>query len=436
MRHDMHEIDGPGEFEREFGAMLHQAGGGFQPDSQVLAEGGLRRGRIRLWRRRAAMVTGAAAVAAVAVAAVQLPGGGGGGENVFDVADTPENRSDLIATLTAMLPEGLEVTDSMAFTPTETGDPSVSLSFGEGPGDLTLDVSMLRWQAKDWRSEAGCWEILDPETESCEETELDDGSVLSFEWMSFSDAELGAEAPDADAREINPFEGEEGAVPFSHYQSWRATLESPTSWGPEAEGLRQIVVSLDSTGEGAADPGVEPPLSQDLLEEIAQAPVWGDVLAVADAEHGAPDEWLDLTTSDSEVPGDQLLSIFGELAPADLEISEEEPRETGTASLTVGRGEASAQLGINAYDSGFGLDSGPTDDPSCEVREPHENGTQIFLCDYALEDSLSQYFVDVYYPNGASVDFQLLFEEGAGSPLTLEEIGEIAGGQQWQDLFD
>ncbi|GAB2894199.1 hypothetical protein [Streptomyces mayteni] len=440
MRHDMHEINGPGEFEREFGAMLHQAGGGFQPDSQALAEGGLRRGKVRLWRRRAAMVTGAAAVAAVAVAAVQLPGGGGGEVERFDVADTPETESELVATLTAMLPQGLEITHSYASTPAQTGDPNVAVTLGEGRGAFTLDVSMLRWQAEDWRAYAGCAGIGSG-VDSCEETELEDGSVLTTSTTSMHSEDAGdaveggepgsqRDESDATGETLDP--EEELLFEEFDYRSWEVMLESSTSWGPGVGGLRQIYVSLSSTGDGAVDPGAEPPLAEDQLVEIAQAPVWQQLLAAADAEHGAPEESVEGDVMSSEVPGEELWSIFRELAPGGVEILESEGEFPGSASFEIREGEASARVDISAWDEGFGLDSGPSGDPDCEVANTLEDGSLIYICE---AEEARDLFADVYYPNGASIDFTVI-DEGSEGPLTADELAEIASNEQWQALFD
>ncbi|TDC21189.1 hypothetical protein E1265_18735 [Streptomyces sp. 8K308] len=431
MTHDMHDIDGPSEFEREFGAMLRQAGGGFKTDSQALAEGGLRRGKVRLWRRRAAMVTGAAAVAAVAVAAVQLPGGGGGGNGEsLDVAEAPQTQSELIATLTAMLPEGISATASYATTPEESGDPSVSLEFGTGQEAFSLDVSMLRWQASDWRSVAGCDGYDWDGAEQCEQTELEDGSVLSVGNTRFDESTVVD--PGTQFAESDMEEGWEG----TYYSSWNALLEMPASWGPSEEGLWRIGVSLTSMSDEAPDPGVEPPISQDRLAEIARESVWQEVLAVADAEHGAPEESLDNLITNSDVPGEQLRSLFRDLAPGGLEIGEGLNESQGYTSFDVRAGEASAMVEVNAWPAdSFTSEDGPTGDPECQL-DTREDGTRVFLCDrIAAEDYDPQIYADVYYVDGSSIDITVYPGEGSDSPLTLEELGEIAGSQEWQGLL-
>ncbi|MFD5320946.1 hypothetical protein [Streptomyces sp. NPDC127098] len=433
MTHDMHDIDGPTEFEQQFGAMLRQAGGGFQPDSQALAEAGLRRGKVRLWRRRAAMVTGAAAVAAVAVAAVQLPGGGGGeGDDALHVADAPRSQSELIATLTAMLPEGVSGTDSYAITPEESGDPGVSLTLGTGDDSLTLDVSMLRWQAEDWRSAVGCGSYDWEDSDRCEETELEDGSVLSVGSVRYDQSPVvdpGTEFAESDLQDVEEW-GD------TYFASWNAQLAMPASWGPGEEGLWQINATVTSMTDEPLDPDFEPPLDEGQLAEIARASVWQEVLAAADAEHGAPEESIDEMSMSSAIPAEELRALFDELAPTGLEIGEIADESRGSVTFQASAGEVSALVEINTWATGsYDYSDGPID-PECDPVDGFGEDTRVYLCDWlATEDYEPQLYADVYHASGSSVDISVYPADGAESPLTADELSEIAGSQEWLDLL-
>ncbi len=416
MTNDKRDMSGAHDFERDFGALLRRTGDTFlAEDTLRLAEGGMRRGRTRLWRRRAAMATGAVAVAGITVAAVQLPGAGGDDGRPGPVATgAPETESELVNTLVAMLPEGLDISDHSAAGPRRTGDPVVSAVIGEGPETFTVEVAMTRWETTDWRAHVGCPSFGAEGIERCEDDELPDGSVLTV----VDRAEEQPEPPD-DA---------------GTFRSWEAWRESPTSWGPGVDGLRQLSVTLSADGPAHLGADRVPPLTEEQLVEIARAPVWQRVFDRADAEHGAPGDVLDETTM-SDVPAGELRAVFRELVPGRIEVTDGTDDMPGVASLDISDGRSEARVEINAYAAGmFTPDDQPADEPDCE-RQMLADGTAVYICDVPDGDGDGAGYADVYYPNGASIDIHQTAAPGAAPLLSADELRAIAGAQEWQDLL-
>ncbi|WP_062207333.1 hypothetical protein [Streptomyces sp. NBRC 109706] len=452
----VYDLDGLTPLERELAQQLRQAGAGYQRVPGQLAEAGLRRGRARLWRRRAATVTGALAVVGVAVAVTQLPGGGAGGAR-FDgtppaAAAVPETRSELVEALEELLPDELSVSGGDAVDVESSGDPSVTVWISDGQASYELEVAMLRWETDNWRSHTGCQDFGGEDADDCDETELPDGSVQTLLETDWTTSEATADPDDADAGPdaADTDESEAHWDDAGQQRRWEVWLESPTGWGPGQDGMRQLLVGLTLDEPHSRQPDLVPVLSQEQLVEIAHAPVWQRVFDRADTVHGAPGDSLDGPFGDdlgdgadheatSDVPPEDILALFAALAPEGLEISEDEEQHGGSASLTLSDGEVSAEVDIATYAPGS-FDDGGVDDPDC-LNETLADSTTISLCVLTDEpgdefsDGAFSLYADVYYPNGASIDILHLTTEGAEGPLNEEQLLEIASAPEWQELL-
>ncbi|MGK5531309.1 hypothetical protein [Streptomyces sp. URMC 129] len=420
------------DLEREFGAMLRRTGNGFQHDAQHLVEGGMRRGRARLWRRRAGVLGGAVSAAAVAVAAVCLPGLGGDSQVT---AAPPETGQDMIETLTAMLPDSFSVSEVQgAAGPATTPDPHVALVVdSQSSGSFTIELELTRWQTGDWRADAGCstWD-----TEggiACGETELADGSLLVSRSMEFTEDGM-------------PVEDSAAGGPVAD-RSWGVGLAAPS--GPEAaaEGFRSVSVTVSrSATEDSSDVPDEPPVDLSLLEEIIQDPVWQRVLDQVDTEYEAPEAFAGWTSS---VESAELVAMFRDLAPSGLEIRETGDSYPGSAGIEVSDGRSTAGISINVYEPGSfseadvpgadavgGSGDGAVDDSDCETAATLPDGTTVLQC----PQDAGSWMIDVYYPDGSSLDITQSAElsgeaEENDAPLSLEELTEIGSAPEWRTLF-
>ncbi|WP_326598141.1 hypothetical protein [Streptomyces sp. NBC_01803] len=420
------------DLEREFGAMLRQTGNGFHRDPQFLVEGGMRRGRARLWRRRTGVLGGALSATAVAVAAVYLPGLGEDGEVT---AAPPETGQDMIATLAGMLPDSLVVSEVMgAAGPSTTADPYVSVVVADESGSFSVDLQMSRFESAEWRADAGCGDPGRETDVACEETELADGSLLTSRTSDFV---------------------LDGALTGSEYMempgaAWDIAYDAPSGPDAEARGFRSVRLSVSPYDvEGGSAAVDAPPVDFHRLAEIARDPVWQSVLNGVDVEYGAPEAFEDWVVDDlglAGVPASDLRTMFRELAPEGLEITDGEDDDPGSASLEVGDGTHTAYLEINVYGQGsftgeeidvFGEGDGEHDD-GCELATTLEDGTRVFQC---VDISLGSWMIDVYYPDGASLDITQSVALGAAAdeevaPLSLEELTEIGSAARWRTLVD
>ncbi|KAB8158902.1 hypothetical protein FH609_019880 [Streptomyces sp. 3MP-14] len=411
-------------FERELAARLREAGSRFEPPVPgVLAEHGLRRGRARLWRRRAATVTGALAVAGIAVFAAQLPGGTGraddrGGDGTPAAAAVPETEAELIAAFTELLPEDVSVSQAQAVGVDRSGDPGVSARVSTGDVTFVLSVTLARWQTDDGSFAAGCVEAHSAAGMRCEEAQLADGAVRTL-------------------LETEQTSEEDGLGKAGVYPSWTVWVESPTRWGRE-EGMRQLSVTLTAEDPGAYPESAVPPLNEAELIGISEAPVWEGLFDRADALHGAPEEFDDTTGSGPDeitvdVPPADLQALFRELAPEGLDVTDVPSSEPGSASLAVGNGTDVADVDINTYPPGsFGDDGDLGQAPAC-VSEFLEDSTRVDICPAGASER--GIYADVYYPDGASIDIYVVPRAGSMLPLSKEALRAIASAPEWPAML-
>ncbi|MGA5166411.1 MULTISPECIES: hypothetical protein [Streptomyces] len=144
-------------FEDELGKALHNAGGAFSTGQRALVEGGLARGRKKLARRRVAMVAGSALTVAVVATgglyAVRTPEKDGT-ERAAQVATTDAYRHFEVTAeeMENILENGMGRAGIAIVKPRTEGRGSTeparagtaSLTFGDGWGEATVDLSVRR----------------------------------------------------------------------------------------------------------------------------------------------------------------------------------------------------------------------------------------------------------------------------------------------------
>ncbi|GAA3856130.1 hypothetical protein [Streptomyces sedi] len=424
-------------FERTLATQLRAAGGGFRPDAEVLVDGGLRRGRARLWRRRAATVTGAVAVAGVAVLATQLPGGSGkaaDGDGVAATAGVPETEAELTAAVRGMLPEDVRVARTVAVGVDQSAEPVASFVIESGEASYTLEVALSRGLTEDWGAHAGCAPVV-PDEARCEESELPDGSVRSVTERDPEDQSFDIIGQDQDQDQDGggaSESGDDGALRLADQRSWSVRVESPTSWGSGKDGLRRLTVDLAPQAQEES-PRRAAPLSEAELVALSEEPVWQRLFDRADVLHGAPEEPLD-PGARGVVPSAGFSGLFRELAPNGLTVTDRPNQTSGGAVMSVADGVATARVEVSgqvAESTGLPGEAGETPE-GCQ-RETLEDGTQMFLC--AGEGGAAETRVDVHYPDGASLLVLVRPVAGGDSPLTEDQLLDIARDSAWLALL-
>ncbi|MDT0309850.1 hypothetical protein RM780_23260 [Streptomyces sp. DSM 44917] len=445
------------DFERDLGTLLRRTGDDFLTDTEALLAEGLRRGRARQWRRRAAMATGAASAAAVALAAVLIPGLGDDGSSTVAAPSTGE---DMVETLDALLPDPVAITrvESAAGYANEAA-PHVLVELDDG---VSLHVSLERYAGADaeFIVEPGCIPGESAPPEDCVSRTLADGSLVSaYAYTPFLEgesaeldatdgtgAEGDAEAPSAD-------DATEPDLAVGEALSWGAWRTTPARPAATESGVRSVSVTLARDTAGLDDPvAYEPPLSLEQLADVAAAEVWQETLDEVDRQYGAPEEEevpegeeFGGALVEADVPPERLREIFGGLAPDGLRLGElvAEEQSAGSAYFPVSSPAGNGEVSVNAWvpdpdappageDGGA---PGPRDveDDGCELLPDPGDGTRIFRCVSDAPDS-RYILLDLYYPDGSSIDISV---DAAGGPLplTVEELTEIAADDAWRDLL-
>ncbi|UED84559.1 hypothetical protein [Streptomyces profundus] len=430
-----------------------------------------------LSKRRLPLAAAVAAAAAVSMVAASsshadetpLSTAGTAGAEQAGGAEVPGTGEELIATLTALLPQELEITDSSGSGLDESPDSSAWLVAEDGSGGTTFDLSVHRWATEDWHDIAGCQGFGEVEEGfTCEETVLPDGSILSYVTWEF----------------VEEGDAEEGFEPY-HDKSWEVWLEGPGGEGLDEPGGRTVLLSENKDLTDVADPDAHTPLlSQEQLTDVVLSPVWQQVLDAADEQYGPPEDWEG--GPPSEIPAAELRSVFRSLAPEGLEITDGSDDELGSASLTVDDGEGPALVEITAFDAGFDESFGEIAEGSLAGEELHavlpvdefdgaigheviidevideewaadealdeprcedsvlDDGTELSVCDWpaSAEDSTAISWAVITYPNGASIDITAYntadwdSEPTRGDAvLSADELAEIVVADEWRAFF-
>ncbi|MFJ6798434.1 hypothetical protein [Streptomyces sp. NPDC091268] len=267
-------------FEDELGEALRRTGEGFTPDRPALVDGGERRGRRLVARRRASVVGGSVlALAVIGTAGAYTGGliggsgsGSGSGSGPVNVAappavpsDSPAQRREdaakartgtgavtgqqLIDVLKQLLPAG-QLTEPQARGTGDERGPMVSGVFDDGKGKGGIGVSLSRLDpggamAADMLK---CPDKNQLDYDSCTSDTLPDGSRL----MLFQ----GYEYPD---RRVDT-------------KNWRATVVTP-------EGFMVDTQEFNAAAEkGKPISRPTPPLTMAQLKALAVSPLWHPAL--------------------------------------------------------------------------------------------------------------------------------------------------------------
>ncbi len=402
-----------------------------------------------LWRRRTGL---SAAIVTAAVASMVAASTSHAEPAAEPAAGVPQTGEELAETLRGLLPDTLEITESSGSGLDEGPDAYASLLAEDGSGGTSFDLSVSRWATDDWHDIAGCQGFGEPqEGFTCEDTVLPDGSILSY--VSWETEEEG--------------DAEEGTEPY-HDRQWEVWLEGPGGESLEEPGGRAVVFTQTKDLTGAEDPDAYVPLlGFEQLAEIAQAPVWQELLDAADEQYGAPEGGEEVPGSD--IPAAALRDTFRALAPEGLEITDGAEEDPGHASVTVDDGEGPGLVEITAYaapdEAGDGLQeaatgedftvaavedaasspagAGAADEPVCEDTVL-EDGTQLSVCDWpaSADDPLAMSWAVVTYTDGSSLDLTAYNTADwasepsrADTPLSGQELAGIATAGEWRALF-
>ncbi|KAB8158904.1 hypothetical protein FH609_019870 [Streptomyces sp. 3MP-14] len=356
------------------------------------------------------------------------------GERAASEGEVPQTGEELVATLTELLPQELEITESEGFGLDEGPDVSASLVAEDGTGGTTFDLSAYRFATDDWREVAGCQGFgeLEPGDNgfTCEDTELPDGSILSYVTWEFAEEDI--------------------EEPY-HQRDWEIWVEGPGGESLEEPGGRTLVLTESKELSGLEDPdSYTPPVDFEQLAEAAQAPVWQQVFDAADEQWGPPEDWEDPST---DIPAAELRSTFRALAPEGLEIIDGTDDDPGRATLTVDDGNGPGLVDITTA----GPVEGPeepsavtrlapvdaADEPQCEDKELAD-GRLLSFCDWAAseDDPVALSWAVVTYPDGSALDITSWNSEDwesepnrVDTPLGAVELAEIVIADEWQALF-
>ncbi|MFB6623115.1 hypothetical protein ACFCWD_27765 [Streptomyces sp. NPDC056374] len=253
-------------FEDELGAILRRTGDGFAADDRrELVEGGLRRGRRRLFRRRLAMTGGVLALVAVGV------GGAYGGSLLPLGADAPN-------------------TSVAAPRPTATTDP---VPGRQKPGDATIPVKDIAAALKT-NTPDGAWQFDDLDGKGQSVTGVfDDGNgkaAVSVGLFRAGNGEAGedqvacpdkvavpydrcVEGKEADGSRIMVLQGYEYPDKREETKQWRAVLLTQ-------DGFLIDVTEYNAAAEkGAPISRENPPFTLTQLKELVTAPAWRGLAA-------------------------------------------------------------------------------------------------------------------------------------------------------------
>ncbi|MFR9724029.1 hypothetical protein ACL02R_11790 [Streptomyces sp. MS19] len=425
------------ELERQVATLLREAGTSFTTDPGPLADSGLRYGRARLRRRRAATAAAGLAVAAVGVAVaigVTVTGGGLPDEKTpAPPADTDvEDGQGMLQTLIGLLPEDVGVRGASAEGPDMTASPYATLTIDSDTGPAELTVRLTQWYTSDWRSEAGCPDLV----HVCYDAQLSTGGPVdtSLTWYEDADTPVDPDGP-----------------PRLHTEAW---LEGETSWSDETPGMWQLAVSV--TGDGEAED--DAPLSQEDLSAIAAAPVWDDLRKTVDERWAPATDSAGTTEDDAEdtedasadmaVAPDRVRSTFRELAPSGSEIRDLPLEGDGSVAFHVGPEDGPARVGVHLSPPGTG-DPAASAWTGCETNGLLDNGSTVYYCETegtveaaggkgGAGQSPFTVMVMVLYPDSAELRIHAQAAPGdtelAG--LTPEDVTEIAVADEWHAMFE
>ncbi|MCL7380923.1 hypothetical protein [Streptomyces sp. 35G-GA-8] len=403
-------------FEDGLGEALRRTGETFAPpDRAALVDAGLARGRRRVARRRAAVVTGSAlALAAVGIGGAYgggLLGGKQGGDRhgetsvaAPDPAPTgpaPSVDADLVAILAGLLPGG-ELKNPTTNTSETPGFRSVRGVFDDGKGDAEISVGLSRADGLQADQQVACPDKVFTAYDDCVESELADGSRL----MVFQ----GYEYPDR--REDT--------------KNWRAVLHT-------SDGFLVDASEYNAPAEkGAEISRADPPLNPAQLQALVTSDDWrGPLNELPAARPPADGGFGDAADPD----GAGIRKTLSSLLPAGLRVRDQGGQE-GFAYVVVddGKGRSYVQINVqpNMWDVVGELFPGATELPdgtllktSKTAGEKGVGGIKMWTADTIRPDGLR---VVVSAFNAADQKSPATRENPA---LTMKQLTAIATSEKW-----
>ncbi|MFI5618179.1 hypothetical protein [Streptomyces sp. NPDC051567] len=418
-------------FEEKLGEALRRAGDDFTPDPTALVEGGERRGRRMVARRRAAVAGGSVLVLAVIGTAGVYTGRLTGGEasRPADMAarsgppsavqEPPPPLSpreartartgsgavgadQMVTTLTELLPDGT-LTDTQA---RGTGDPLgayVAGVFDEGKGGAAVSVGLRRIDPKGraFHQETTCPDKNLVEIDHCTEEVLPDGSRLLFL--------QGYEYPDR--REPT--------------KRWWATLATPQGF------LVTFQEHNASAEKGAPVSRTDPPLDLVRSKELVRSERWH--AALNDLPPAKPDTPTTAPAPPAGKPAEETLEVLLR-ASGIPSVSQGGEGEYGYAVLDDGKGRSLVQVNVQPGGAdlvGERFTGAATEPDGTQVKEEQQPGEKG-------GKGVVRWSVDTLRPDGLRVvvsAFNTPKQSGAATrpapALTMAQLREIALSPQW-----
>ncbi|MEU2074708.1 hypothetical protein [Streptomyces sp. NPDC013489] len=429
-------------FEDELGAILRHAGDGFAADDRrELVEGGLRRGRRRLIRRRLAMTGGVLALAAVGI------GGAYGGSLLPLGADAPNTSvaapakptattdpvpgrqkpgearipvKDIAAALKANTPAGTwEIDDLDGFGQSAGG------VFDDGDGKAAVTVGLYRpGTGEAGEDQVACPDKIAIPFDDCVEEKLTGGSRLMI------------------------FQGYEYPDKREETKAWRAVLLT-------RDGFLIDVSEYNAAAEKGAPVSREnPPFTPAQLKALVTAPDWGPLFAqlpgnvdmsggaggqVSGPGKGGPDV-QDTPPRHVEPSGDAVRSTLRSLLPKGLKVTDKGGEgEYAYVVVDDGKGKSLVQINVQPNMSDVAGDLFGSGDVTTLP-----DGRRVKLTQQPGEkggEGVVWWTVDTLTPEGFRVVVSA-FNAGtqheaatrAEPALTMEQLKAIALSAKWQKL--
>ncbi|MEV6794879.1 hypothetical protein AB0M87_23470 [Streptomyces sp. NPDC051320] len=395
---------------------LRRTGDSFQlEDRPALVEGGLRRGRRTILRRRTAAVTGSVVALALVGFGGAYAGGMFDGGGVHRVSVAAPSKSgpltvtgdQMVKTLKSLLPGG-KLTKTAGRGSGGTVPPLAYGVYDDGKGKSAISLVVDRIEPSavaQFKKESGCGSAVLVRHDSCTAETLADGSWLKID--------KGYEYPDH----------------RTETKDWTASLITP-------QGYRVDVSEWNAAAEkGAPVSRPEPPLSSAQLKSLVTAGEWKPVLATLPA----PKKPSAGGVPDSGTPDPSAASVQKALLrslPKNLKVSGRGSQD-GYAFAVVndGKGESLIQINVQRKMS----DVTPQGD-----RTTLPNGTVLGLSKQSGEKGgagVVRWTADAVAPDGFRVVISA-FNTGdqasaatrAEPALTLAELKKIALDPKWRKL--
>ncbi len=414
-------------FEDELGEALRRAGDGFTADRHALVDGGERRGRRLVARRRAAVVGGSALTLALIATVGAYSGGlldGPGGAGEITVAAPPAPPGDsggtdgggkdpqsgagavtdeqLIAHLKGLLPGGQLTAPSARVIDARLRTVSGVYDDGKGKGVITLGLQRVDPHGSHARVRTECGDKKLQGYDDCRTEQLADGSKLLLI--------KGYEYPD---RRVDT-------------KAWRAVLVTPQGFMVDAS-------EWNSAAEkGAPVSRTDPPLTTAQLKTLVTSPVWHPALnGLPAAETEQPRTGSPAALRDQE-PAKALESLLTGAGITIPVISRGGENGYGSLVLDDGKGKSLLQINVTKGETTSGFTGAGVTTQS--------DGTKVKVTQGSAEKGkgVVEWSVATLRKDGLRVVVSAFNTADQNGPatretpaLTLEQLKELALAPGW-----